>query len=279
MRGMTVSFSDINAMLAARQPLPDPCGGACGLVFHQLQEAGMPLSSEWQYTIQRIAQFQNKAWPQIKHPRVAIYASNYGSDLAETQKRLSQLAQQTDPLTRLCSLTNADLRVYELDLSQEITTTGISEEEAAHALSYGLMAVEEHVDCLIVDCLSANSATVLTEWHTLLLQENETDALTLLLQAGAGHDLFAMLGAVFAARMASVPVFGGAAMAAVLPLALSRILPNEADVFMSAPTVFPATNVVQALAGLQQLQFILALGPVPEKAAAKRTLITPSAAA
>ena len=274
---MTVSFSDINAMLAARQPLPDPCGGACGLVFSQLQQAGISLSNEWQYTIQRIAQFQNKAWPQIKHPRVAIYASNYGSDLNETQQRLSQLARQEDPLTRLCSMTNADLRVYELDLSQEITS-GISEEEAAHALSYGLMAVEEHVDCLIVDCLSANSATMLQQWQNLLLQENNDDALQLLLQAGAGHDLFAMMGAVFAARMANIPVFGSPALNAVLPLALSRILPDESDVFITLPTVFATTNIVHALAGLQELQFILALGPVPGKASPVINIVKPNAA-
>lgn len=276
---MTVSFSDIQAMLAARQPLPDPCGGACGLIFHQLQEAGMPLSTEWQYTVQRIAQFQNKAWPEIKHPRVAIYASNYGDDLVETQKRLAQLAQQQDPLTRLCGISNADLRVYELDLTQQIPPAGISEEEAAHALSYGLMAVEEHVDCLIVDCLSANSNAILKKWQDLLLQENETNALSLLQQAGAGHDVFALTGAVFAARMANIPVFGGAVLTAVMPLALSRILPNEQDVFMAMPNVFSATNIVQALAGLQQLQFILALGPVAEKPAARKNLINPVAAA
>lgn len=273
---MTVTFNDIQSMLEARRPLPEPCAGACTLVFNQLQEEDIPLSTDWRYVIQRVAQFQNKAWPQIRHPRVAIYASDYGQgDLATTQKRLSQLARQEDPLTRLCSMANADLRVYELDLSQPIPEKGISEEEASHALSYGLMAVEEHVDCLIVDCLSSHATRILEAWQTLLLQENTTSPLQLLQQAGAGHDVFAAIGAVFAARMANIPVFGNAVLSTVVPLALSTLLPGEKDVFMTMPTAFPATNVVHALAGLQELQVILALGPTP----LKTTQITPQSGA
>lgn len=278
-RPMTVSFSDITAMLGARRALPDPCAGACGLVFHQLAAAGIPLSAEWQAVIQRIAQFQNKAWPQIKHPRVAIYASNYGDDLAETQKRLEQLARQDDPLTRLCALNNADLRVYELDLSHQIPATGITEEEAAHALSYGLMAVEEQVDYLFVDSLSAHSETVLFQWQNLL-ETTDGEALDLLRQSGAGHDLFALLGAVLAARMAGIPVSGSPALTAILPLALARLLPDDhaagATVFFALPGHFPAQNIVQALAALQELQVILSLGPVPP--ASKKNLILPNAA-
>ncbi|MDB5478437.1 MAG: hypothetical protein JWM96_932, partial [Alphaproteobacteria bacterium] len=148
-----------------------------------------------------------------------------------------------------------------LDLTPEITAAGISEEEAAQALIYGLMAVEEHVDCLIVDSLSQGSDTILQNWHSELLKENAAEPLALLQSLGAGHDLFALLGAVLAARMAGIPVFGGAKLGAVLPLVLSHLLPGETDIFLLLPAAFPAPDMVQAIMSLQQLQSILALGP------------------
>jgi hypothetical protein len=272
---MTVSFSDITAMLEARKPINQPCTPAVAATFQKLSDQGMPLSAEWQNTIQTLSILQNKNWPQISHPRVAFYASNYGSDLEATKKRLTGLAQQQDFATRLCALVNADLRVYELDLTQEIPATGISEEEAAHAISYGLMAVEEHVDCLIVDALATNSETVLKNWQQAMLKETTSDPLQLLLQCGAGHDLFAMMGAVFAARMANIPVFGGAKLGAVLPLALSQILPNEPDCFIVFPSVLNGPDLIQTIGGLQQLQLLLSLGP---QSVPTRNLITPRAA-
>lgn len=272
---MTVTFSDIKAMLEARPAHATPCSSACGLHFHELAEAGIPLADDWQYIIQRIAQFQNKPWPVIAHPRVAIYASNYGDDVTETKKRLGQLAQQQDPLTRLCSMTNADLRVYELDLSQEITSAGITEEEASHAMSYGLMAVEEHVDCLIVDCLSSGSRQVLHKWHEAMLIDTFSDPLILLQKCGAGHDLFAMMGAIFAARMANIPVFSGTTSHAIFSLALTKILPNESDILIALRSTIPAPDVFEALNGFMQLRFTLALGPQP---AQKKNFVTPRAA-
>ncbi len=271
---MTVTFSDIRSMLEARQPLPDACSSICNTIITDLHNAGTSLSTEWTAIIQRLAKLQKKNWPSITHPRVALYVSNYGDDLKVTQARLQSLAIQQDPLTRLCALVNADLRVYELDLTQEITG-GITEEEAAHALSYGLMAVEEHVDCLVVDTLAAGSHEVLTAWQSLMLKETSTDPLQLLLQAKAGHDLFALMGAIFAARMAGVPVFGGDKLGAILPLALAQIFPNEEDIFMVMPSALQTTDTPQAIAGIQQLNFILAMGP---QTSAPRNLVTPKAA-
>ena len=273
---MSVTFSDITTMLEARKPINQPCVPAVAKTLHSFSEQGIVLNSDWQNTIQFLSVLQNKAWPQIKHPRVAFYASNYGDDLAETQLRLTALARQNDFATRLCGLINADLRVYELDLSQQISPDGISEEEASHALSYGLMAVEEHVDCLIVEALSSGSDAVLKKWQEALLRETSAEPLKLLQQCGAGHDLFAMMGAVFAARMANIPVFGGAKLAAVLPLALSQIMPNEPCHFITMPSTVTGTDLLQTISGLQQLQLILSLGPQPLQAG---KLITPRAAA
>jgi hypothetical protein len=272
---MSVTFSDITEMLAVRKPINQPCIPAVTKTLQTLSEQGIALSEEWIALVQNLSILQNKSWPQIRHPRVAFYASNYGHDLAETQKRLSALAQQQDFATRLCALVNADLRVYELDLTHTIPDDGISEEEAAHALSYGLMAVEEHVDCLIVEALSSGSDTVLKKWHQAMLRETNTDALKLLQQCGAGHDLFAMMGAVFAARMANIPVFGGTKLSAVLPLALSQIMPNEQSHFIPMPSTMNCPDLVQIIAGIQQLQLILSLGVTQNPV---RNLITPKAA-
>jgi hypothetical protein len=257
---MSVTFSDILAMLEARKPINQPCIPAVTKTLHALSTQGVNLSEEWQAAIQFLSILQNKPWPQIAHPRAAFYASNYGDDLIETQNRLKQLARQQDFATRLCGLVNADLRVYELDLSQTIPPNGITEEEAAHAISYGLMAVEEHVDCLIVDALAAGSDVVLQNWQTALLRETSASALTLLQQSGAGHDLFALMGAVLAARMANVPVFCGAKLGSVLSLAMAQIMPNEPCHVITIPGAISGNDFIQTISGLQQLQLILSLG-------------------
>ena len=268
---MSVTFSDITAMLQARKPINQPCVPAVTRTLEELSSQGITIPDEWQQTIRLLSVLQNKAWPQLKHPRAAFYASNYGDDVAETQRRLSALAQQNDIATRLCALVNADLRVYELDLSHEITPAGITEEEAAHALSYGLMAVEEHVDCLIVETLAKGSDTVLQKWRDAL--SNSDNALDALLQSGAGHDLFALVGAVLAARMANIPVFGGEKLGAVLPGALAKMLPDEPCHFMTLPAI-KGDDFVQTISGLQQLHLFLSLGPQPSH----RNLVTPRAA-
>ena len=190
---------------------------------------------------------------------MALYASNYGRNLKDVQEKLRKLNSQQDALTRLCGMINADLRVYELDLSTEISAAGIDEMQACHAISYGLMAVEDHVDCLIVDTLSAGVDRILSAWDAALDTNNEP--LQALQACGAGHDLFALLGAVFAARMNKVPVFGPKRLHGVLSKALARLLPDEMPIFLSIPQVFAAPDAIEPMAAVQNLQFILALGP------------------
>jgi len=258
---MSVTFADILAMLDARPPLAS--AAPCHLVKNitALKSDCIQLSTAWTVVVENLAQIQQKNWPQIKHPRLALYASNYGGDITALQQKLQELNTQKDPLTRLCAMLNADLRVYELDLSTQIPGSGIDEVQACHAISYGLMSVEEHVDSLIVDTLSPGAEQILTTWENALRSNQKDNPLTLLLQAGGGHDLFALLGAVFAARMAKIPVFGTARLNDVILLAMARMLPDEMPVYQVMPEIFSAPDVVQTMAALQNLQFILALGP------------------
>ena len=213
---MSVSFTDIKAMLAAKPATAKTIPAEGPKILQGLQHEGIILSPEWIDAVQNLATLQQKDWPVWRIPRVALYVANYGENLEAIQARLKILAAQQDPLTRLCVQINADLRVYELDLSAQVPDGGLSEEEAAHAMSYGLMAVEEHVDCLVIDPISPGSDAVLDRWQTALVQENSDDALNVLRSVGAGHDLFALLGAVFAAYMAGIPVIIGARLATVL---------------------------------------------------------------
>lgn len=270
---MSVTFSDIAAMLQARPPLASKA--PCALVknIETLQSAAVELAPEWQDLVARLAQIQQKNWPQIKHPRLALYASNYGGDILSLQQRLQHLNTQNDVLTRLCAMLNADLRVYELDLATDISTMVLDEVQACHAISYGLMSVEEHVDCLIVETLSSGVDSVLQRWEQMLRDQPRENPLVLLLQAGGGHDLFAVLGAVLAARMAKVPVFGTQRLDAVLPVVLQRLMPDADSVYLVLPRTLTAADVVPTMAALQQLQFILALGPV----ASNRTVLPQAA--
>lgn len=265
---MSVTFSDLKAMLAAKQFPAQTTPPACETVLAGLHEQGIALTGEWIDAVQQIARLQQKPWPILKHPCVALYAAGYADQATEkTALRLQKLSRQDDPMTRLCTQVNADLRVYELDLSRNVPSQGLSEEDAAHAMSYGLMSVEEHVDCLVPEVISPGADQVLTEWHSALLREDALDPLEALRNAKAGADLFALMGGVLAAWMAGIPVFCGSQLASVLPLALARLLPEGHSTFcISLPSAIVASDAVQAVSGLKQLQLILALGPEPAPA-------------
>lgn len=300
---MSVTFSDIAAMLAQAPSFPTPdaedCGSACASscdmsTAHRCSPAyekklqfvstlsSAKMDSGWCQVIGLLASMQGNDWPTYSHPRVALYASNYGTYQDLLKARLQVLASQQDPMTRLCAMVNADLRVYELDVDHAVPADGLSETEACHALSYGLMAVEEHVDCLVVAVMDPTALDVLQRWKTAL--ESATDqspvaVLTALQQAGAGADLFALVGAVCAARMARLPVFIAAEYADILPMAMMKLTP--ADDFSHCvvlPSSLAAEQAVQVLSSLHQLQFLLALAPAaPKKMMSGRTVL-PNAA-
>lgn len=273
---MTVTFNDIQAMLASRPVITTPHEELCHGVLQFLERGNIQLSKEWQEVLRQLSVLAAVQWPEIQHPRVALYASSYGKDDALVHEKLQKLAQQQDPLTQLCALLNADLRVYELDLESAVTAQGLTEAEACHALSYGLMAVEEHVDGLVIGSLSNGADVVLQKWCDILQSETEKDVFSALREAGGGTDIFAMLGAVCAARMAKIPVFMAARQVALWRVVLARLLPDD---MLSHCVVLPcdlaADDVVQALQAVQNLRFILALVPQLTK---KTNITMPSAA-
>ncbi len=171
-----------------------------------------------------LAAAQYKQKPDIRHPRVALFMASHGAypekqtGLAEA---LKQLRAGTHALSPLAQDANADLQVYEMasetaprDFRQEVS---LQSADAAHATSYGLMAVQPGIDLLVVAALNPaaeNAGEKIIESIKAGMQPLEA-----LLNYGS-LDIAAIIGALIAARLAHIPVLldgkGAAAAAAVL---------------------------------------------------------------
>jgi NaMN:DMB phosphoribosyltransferase len=258
---MSVTFADIRAMLKDRSAITWEYQKEFDKVMNDLGEQGCHFSDFDQKTLQQIAQLQNKPWPVITHPRTALYASAYHAQSDETIRIVKKLAQGDHAITRLCAINNADLRVYELDLEGIPVKTGMDEETAAHAISYGLMALDEHVDFLIIGSISAGLTEALEEIAAHL---KGADPLMILARY-AGHDICAVLGSVLAARMAKIPVLCDAPLYPVLSAIVSSLLPETETVLLAPPQTSLANDAVGSLYQLTLIRALAALGPQPVK--------------
>lgn len=167
--------------------------------------------------------------PTLQRMRLAVYAGAHGCafhSATETRAQLEALTPETAPLVRVVQAADADLRVYELDLDSPTADfrqgAALTEEAAAHAMAYGMMAVEPGLHLLAVAGFGVGS----DEAHAALreaLQTSDTPLETLA-QFGC-MEVCAIIGAILAARLAKVPVLldGAAAeMAAEVVAKLSR---------------------------------------------------------
>src|SRR5688572_11268572 len=157
---MSVTFADIRAMLENTEAWTLSVPDTFPKVTQNLAQKNLALPPSMEKALGIFAAAQNTAWPAIKHPRAAFYASAHDTGNEKTQNRLQDLAEGKDVAVRLCGLVNADLRVYELDM----TATQHDEASLAHALSYGLMAADDHVDVLIVGSVSADFEMAMTDF-------------------------------------------------------------------------------------------------------------------
>ncbi len=165
------------------------------------------------------------ASPQAERVRLAIYAGAHGcaaNSAEETRKRITPLTGSEDPVVRVLQQVDADLRLYELDLDTPTAdyTKGpaLELDAAAHAMAYGMMAVEPGLHLLALAGIGEGGE----EAHKALLAAlpKSEDPLATLAQHG-GVETCAMVGAILAARLAKVPVLldGVAAEAAAAVLA------------------------------------------------------------
>lgn len=154
----------------------------------------------------------------LNHMRVALFCASYnprrisGDLSASTAEQVNQAAvdalkQSEHPVVKTLSPFDVDLQVYDLQSDQPcrdfLLEPALSESEAAHAIAYGMMAVEPGLDLLAIASISQGSATTLVALSEALAETNQP--LETLAVYG-GLDLCAMVGAILAARLARVPV-------------------------------------------------------------------------
>lgn len=195
--GGAVSLKEISEMVrTVLPPLPVIAGGD-SLGKH---------AATWRW----LAAAQHEQKPQIRRPRIALFWARHGAYPELQQDVAAQLEKLHDGTHTLCALAqevNADLQVYELnvdaaprDFRKEVS---LRAHEAAHAASYGLMAVQPGIDLLVAACL--NPAAEKSGEAILAKLKSKSDPLEALQMAG-GLDIAALMGAIIAARLAHIPV-------------------------------------------------------------------------
>ncbi len=200
--------------------------------------------SEW------LATWQGRHPPSVTYPRTAVFAANHGVaargvsayPAAVTAEMVRNFVNGGAAVNQLCRVFDADLRVYELALENPTAdfteAPAMTEAECAHAMAYGMMAVEPGLDILCLGemgignttaaaalCLGLFGGTA-TDWTgtgtgvtgSALDRKIETVAAGAaryanlsgdpfaILSALGGLELAAISGAIIAARLARTPV-------------------------------------------------------------------------
>ncbi|HEX2580353.1 MAG TPA: nicotinate-nucleotide--dimethylbenzimidazole phosphoribosyltransferase [Dongiaceae bacterium] len=246
---MPPHFDEIRALVNSLPPLDETAREQASARNAQLTKPAGSLGRLEELTLW-LAAVQRRALPRIDHPRVAVFAGNHGvarrgvsafpQDV--TVQMVANFQRGGAAVNQLCRNADADLRVYELNLTEPTEDfterPAMSEEECCRAMAYGMMAVEPGVDLLCVGEMgigNTTSAAALAaglfggtglDWAgpgtgvagDALLRKIEVidrglarhadrrgDPLAIL-QCLGGRELAAMAGAVIAARMAGVPV-------------------------------------------------------------------------
>lgn len=201
--------------------------------------------------------------PQAERIRLAIFAGAHGcspSSAEDTRKRIAPLTGADDPVVRILQQQDADLRLYELDLDHPTAdfTKGpaLALDAAAHAMAYGMMAVEPGLHLLALAGIGEGGAQA----HEALLKAlpQSEDALATLAAHG-GMETCAMLGAILAARLAKVPVLLDGLAAEAAAAVLARMSADATLHCASARALEPDLADKAGLAGAMGLVRLRAL--------------------
>lgn len=179
-----------------------------------------------------LASSQHEQKPQVRRPRIALFTAQHGA-FPELQDGvpavLEKLHDGTHTLCALAQEVNADLQVYELNVDTQPRDfrkeVALRAHEAAHAASYGLMAVQPGIDLLVAACL--NPAAEKAGEAILAKLKKNCDPLEALQMAG-GLDIAALTGALIAARLAHIPVLLDGRGAEAAAAMIERIKPLSA---------------------------------------------------
>ncbi|MEO3427689.1 nicotinate-nucleotide--dimethylbenzimidazole phosphoribosyltransferase [Pelagibius sp. CAU 1746] len=197
-----------------------------------------------------LATWQGRNPPSVDRPYTAVFAGNHGIAAKGvsayppevTAQMVQNFIEGGAAVNQLCSLANADLRVYEMaleeptgDISEE---PAMSEEDCARAMAYGMMAVESGIDVLALGEMGIGNTTsaaalchglfggAAADWvgagtgidearraektalveKAVALHKGVLDDPLQVLRCLGGRELAAIAGAILAARMARTPV-------------------------------------------------------------------------
>lgn len=197
----------------------------------------------------------------LNHPRVCLFASHYPvpADAATvTQNTITALQDDHHPLKQVTASLNADLRVYELDVTQTKRTP----QQAAQAMTYGMLSVDDKSDAIIIGTLSEGATQAMAAVHHL--SDREPDDLLMELVQDAGLDFFAALGAALAARLAGQVVIVSGAFGDALHFILQQLSPQAAEHIVTSVSDVVTQDmppVFAAIQNLQQARFLLSFLP------------------
>jgi hypothetical protein len=255
---MSVTFSELQMMLESCPPAPVRQSSVA--LFDFTLQADEQVYMDHLYRWQRKTEKDTEQKPFLSHPRVALYASHAGNDsVVETKKTIAHIAQGQHAVHRLALSANCDIRVYEMDMDRAPQV--LSETEAAHAISYGLMACDETVDILILETLSGGADTWLDQQTTHIKQKQKNDILPYLAQIGR-VDLCALVGAALSARMACIPILAGYRLTGFLSTVLEKLFStnaNDLPFIMIDSSLHHFPNQLQPMIALNHLQTLCRL--------------------
>ena len=151
-----VNFDEIRALL---RELPGPDLEAATAAVERQNQLTKPRGSlgRLEELAQWLATWQGRNPPELRRPRVAVFAGNHGIAARGVSAYPAEVTAQMvqnfiyggGAVNQLAEAADADLRVYELDLEHPTRdfTTGpaMTEEGCARAMTYGMMAVEQGI--------------------------------------------------------------------------------------------------------------------------------------
>jgi nicotinate-nucleotide--dimethylbenzimidazole phosphoribosyltransferase len=226
---------------------------------------------------QWLASWQGKYPPTLQRPRVAVFAGSHGVARrgvsayppSVTAQMVQNFIAGGAAINQLCRITDAELRVYEMAVDRPVAdfTEGPAMDEAtcAHAMAYGMMAVEPGIDLICLGEMGIGNTTAGAalaaalfggdgaQWvgpgtgvdgatlaHKIAIVDQglarhrdrsgtgKPDPLAMLASFG-GQEMAAIAGAVVAARMARVPVLLDGFVSTVSAAVLHAMQPGALD--------------------------------------------------
>ncbi len=134
-----------------------------------------------------MACWQGRHPPELRHPRVAVFAGNHGVAArgvsafpAEvTAQMVANFGAGGAAVNQLCEVADSDLRVYELDLENPTAdfTRGpaMDEEGCARAMAYGMMGVDQGLHLLCLGEMGIGNSTAAAALCTALFEGTADD--------------------------------------------------------------------------------------------------------